>query len=144
MKTAARVLALSIVVLAAAASGREAEAGWPWGCGYGGYGGGYNWGFQQYALTNNQMPPYFAMYPPVYYRLPFGGRTYGSSPFAYPAEQVQYVAPRPVVVENQYVPAAKAKSTASSNGTSRRIAPMIVLNPYVQPEKDTPIASTER
>ena len=44
--------------------------------GYGGY-GGYN------VYTNSDRPPFYAMFPPVYYSYPVP-RPYGYSPFAYP------------------------------------------------------------
>jgi len=66
MRKFALLFAATAAVVVSAAS--TARADWPWDFAY--Y-GGYNWGFQRYALTNNQMPPYFAMFPPVYYRARF-------------------------------------------------------------------------
>jgi hypothetical protein len=132
---------IGIAVLCATGSAR---ADWPWDYGY--Y-GGYNWGFQRYALTNNQMPPYFAMFPPVYYRAPIQARTYGVSPFAYPPCECRHAAVKPEVIENPYVkpdpdakPMPSPKPKTDAKGKSARVEPLIIVNPYVTPEAPAAVA----
>lgn len=73
----------------------SADAYWGAFGGFGGYGGynlGYGYGFggrPEYwqSAYNSRVPPYFSLYPPVYYsgkivRIPFG-----ASPWAYPQGQ---------------------------------------------------------
>src|SRR5436305_13284406 len=99
---------LSIVALAFAAPS-TASAYWPyagWGYGTSGYGLGFN-----YASNYVPAPPYYAIYPPVYYSQQITARPYGASPFAWPAgfapityvEQGELTGPQPQVVENPFV-----------------------------------------
>ncbi len=53
------------------------------GFGAGGFNGGLGLGFFNYGAGSYQRPPYFAMFPPVYYSYAVP-RPYGYSPFAYP------------------------------------------------------------
>jgi len=74
-----KVLAIfGLAVAFAAGSALSAQAQFPCygGGGFGGY-GGYN------VYTNSDRPPFYAMFPPVYYSYPVP-RPYGYSPFAYP------------------------------------------------------------
>jgi hypothetical protein len=131
MKAASvRLGALFLVVAAVLAGSATAEAGWPWAYGY--Y-GGYDWAFQRSALLNNQLPPYYAMFPPVYYRAPIEARTYGTSPFALPpcnCEQAKGPV-QPAMIENPYIKEKTEPKSAQKSAEIRRPAPQIVLNPYV-------------
>jgi hypothetical protein len=103
-----------LVVLAWAAGSAQAVDGsfyWNWGgCSY------YPpyVGYQQYRL------PYFALYPPVYYSQ-VTPRSYGQSPFAYPA-----------------IPPV-AEATDAQTAPPQPV-PLRIINPYVsQQEVSTPV-----
>jgi hypothetical protein len=122
------LLASALALLALAPS--SASAYWPF-LGYGGYGGyGYGWGFNQ-ATNYVPAPPYYAIYPPVYYSSQITARHYGSSPFAwgpgmspitYAAQPAPPAAPEPLMIENPFAP--------SNKGTTKQVS-TIVENPYV-------------
>src|SRR5438876_2929451 len=99
---------LSIVALGLATPS-TASAYWPY-MGYWGYGtSGYGLGFNQ-ASNYVPAPPYYAIYPPVYYSSQITARHYGASPFAWPAgfSPITYVpqgdltAPEPEIIENPF------------------------------------------
>jgi hypothetical protein len=90
--------------------------------GYGFFGNGL------YGSIGWQTPPYYALFPPVYYSFPVP-RPYGYSPFAYPPG---YVTPtiEPVQAKqiiNPFVP-RKEVSPASDRTTA---APKVIVNPFV-------------
>jgi len=99
--------------------------------GYGGY--GYNYGVGYVAP-----PPYFSLFPPVYYSGEIVRRPYGSSPFAYPswyerpsavsysgaAVAAQSAPPQPLLIENPYVKSA-APAAAGASATPEKI-----VNPF--------------
>ncbi|HEY1602316.1 MAG TPA: hypothetical protein VGG64_22130 [Pirellulales bacterium] len=112
-----------------------AQAQWGFGGGFG-YGGGFGWGgggFANGAYTL-EPPPYFSIFPPVYYSH-VTPRPYGFSPFAYPGfaqtperigmQSTPYVPPR-----RQTVNRAASAQTVSK--------PVIIKNPYVLPEAERP------
>lgn len=72
--------------------------------------------------------PYFALHPPVYYSCPVP-RTYGYSPFAYPPGTMtpEVASPGPVVIQNKFVPRAKASKPKSDQVTQM---PLRITNPY--------------
>jgi hypothetical protein len=127
---------LSIVALAFSAPS-TASAFWPYfGYGYGGWGmSGYGLGFN-YGQSSLGNPPYYAIYPPVYYSHQITARHYGASPFAWPAgfsptaeyAYGQMTAPEPEIIENPYVTprAAKQMSVPAEN-----IEPVKLTNPFV-------------
>jgi len=125
---------LSLFLIAPA----SASAYWPY-LGYGGYGGyGYGWGFNQ-ATNYVPSPPYFAIYPPVYYSHQITARHYGASPFAWSGgmEPITYVphpataaAPEPMMVENPYFRGPKATSTQASASVAES-PPLKISNPFV-------------
>ncbi len=85
------------------------------------------WGNGLYSMSY-QSPPFYALFPPVYYSYPIP-RPYGYSPFAYPpgfttpeAEPIQAKE-----LANPYVPPKPVSPT--SNRTAA--APKVILNPYV-------------
>jgi hypothetical protein len=100
-----------------------------WGFGYGGFGLPYS----AYTLS---VPPYFALFPPVYYSH-VTPRPYGFSPFAYPGFMITPERIRmpstPFVprVQRQVVPAPAPAAQA-------RAKPVIIKNPYVLAEEDRP------
>lgn len=98
-----------------------ASAQMPWGNFYGGL-GGYNGFGYSYSYNSGvgyvSPPPYFSLYPPVYYSGQIVRRPYGSSPFAYPSWYER--------------PSVQQAFTASSSGMEANIPePKLVLNPFV-------------
>jgi hypothetical protein len=114
----------------------NASAQFPCYGGFGGYWGGF---FNRYS---DQNPPYFAMFPPVYYSVPVA-RTYGYSPFAYPpgvmTPEVQievpatimnpFVAPKNELPKGEPTPADNSSHRSASIGMPKRV--QLVVNPYV-------------
>jgi hypothetical protein len=113
-----------------------ASAYWP----YLGYGGGNPWGYN-YTFNSSvgyvPPPPYYAVFPPVYYSPHIQARHYGASPFAWYAgmEPITFInqgyvvaTPEPVMIENPYLaqpapaPAEQAKS---------EVQPLKIDNPHV-------------
>jgi hypothetical protein len=112
----------------------SASAYWPY-LGYGGF-GGYGWGFNQ-ATNYVPSPPYYAIYPPVYYNSHLNTRHYGASPYAwysgmspitYVGEPAAAAAPEPVMIENPWVKGAK---NASAKAMTINTVPLKVYNPFV-------------
>jgi hypothetical protein len=84
----------------------------------------WNWGgcsnYPPYVGYQQQRLPYFALYPPVYYNQ-IAPRSYGQSPFAYPA----------------IPPATEAAGTQTA---PPQPAPLRIINPYVsQQEVSRPV-----
>lgn len=131
-----RKLTLWLVVLVFAALPNVASAYWPY-LGYGGYGAyGYGWGFNQ-ATNYVPSPPYYAIYPPVYYSHQITARHYGASPFAWAGgmEPITYVgepgvaaAPEPQIIENPYVTKTNSKQASV---TEKVAEPLKMDNPFV-------------
>ena len=133
-----RNVCLSIVVIVCLLAPAQADAYWPYygygGFGYGNY--GYGWGFNQ-ATNYVPSPPYYAIYPPVYYAPYITARHYGASPFAwsggmepitYTPEPQPAAGPDPVIIENPFV--AGAKNT-SAKTTKIEAKPLKLANPFV-------------
>ena len=131
-----RKLTLSLVLLVFAALPSVASAYWPY-LGYGGYGAyGYGWGFNQ-ATNYVPSPPYYAIYPPVYYSHQITARHYGASPFAwtpgmepitYTGEPAMAASPEPQIIENPYVTTKSASKQASA---AEKVAePLKMDNPF--------------
>lgn len=133
-----RKLCLFSVVALCLFAPSSASAYWPY-LGYGGYGGyGYGWGFNQ-ATNYVPSPPYYAIYPPVYYSSQITARHYGASPFAWSGgmEPITYVpqpepaaAPEPEMIENPFFTGAKTTSKQTS-AEIREPQPLEVANPFV-------------
>lgn len=132
-----RKVAPLLVLLVFAALPNAASAYWPY-MGYGGYGGyGYGWGFNQ-ATNYVPSPPYYAIYPPVYYSHQITARHYGASPFAWTPgmEPITYgnmpsgmAAPEPEIIENPYV---TSKNTNKQVSTEEKVVePLKMDNPFV-------------
>ncbi|HWB08106.1 MAG TPA: hypothetical protein VG826_02590 [Pirellulales bacterium] len=91
-----------------------------------------------YGSMSWQAPPFYALFPPVYYGAPVR-RPYGYSPFAYPpgfmtpeAEPIQ-----PKEISNPYVP--RKSVTPSSDRTA--VAPKVIINPYVTRRSQSALAA---
>lgn len=119
---------LGLLILVAAVWGASSGAanaqvgGAPSFLGYGFSGNGL------YGSMNWQTPPYYALFPPVYYSFPVA-RPYGYSPFAYPPG---YVTPaiEPVqakTIINPFVPRKEAQPASDRTAS----APKVILNPFV-------------
>ena len=106
----------------------DAQAGSP---GWGPY-----WGGGVYTSGVRGWPPYFSLFPPVYYSYPVP-RTYGYSPFAYPlgspTPEITITDAQPGVMINPYVPKAES-SGASLEKTAG--GPLTIINPFVEPKVD--------
>jgi hypothetical protein len=114
---------------------------------YGGFWGGDSYYWYLYQLTRDGTigaPPYFSLYPPVYYSYPVP-RTYGYSPFAYP----NYVitpdplggSAKPETMINPYVPQPKTETKVDPTSAQTSAAPQMILNPFVGP---TAVARTDK
>jgi len=131
-----RNVCLSIAVVFCLMAPAQADAYWPY-LGYGGYGGyGWGWGFNQ-ATNYVPAPPYYSIYPPVYYAPYITARHYGASPFAWPAgfspityvPQGELTSPEPDIIENPFVAARPtSKQTVAPAG---EIKPVKLANPFV-------------
>lgn len=120
---------VGVVIVAAALWGMsacEAQAqvgGAPYALGYGFFGNGL------YGSMSTQPPPYYALFPPVYYSFPVA-RPYGYSPFAYPPGFVTPEGERVQAKEvvNAYVP----RKPVGKTGDRTASVPQVLLNPYVK------------
>lgn len=94
-----------------------------------GYGGGYGLRMGIYGLMNTEPPPYYALFPPVYYSFPVA-RPYGYSPFAYPPGTMTPDPERPVAKEvlNPYVP----RKPVAKPSIRTASAPREFINPFVE------------
>jgi hypothetical protein len=102
-----------------------------------------------YALTSwlwpsgslyvrDAIPPYFALFPPVYYSYAVP-RTYGFSPYAYPPGTITPASRQiaPLVVRNEYL----SGTTAAAEPGPQQRPPLRIVNPFVaQPAVPPPPA----
>ena len=87
-----------------------------------------------YLRGDIPVPPYFALHPPVYYSYPVP-RTYGYSPFAYPASVRTpeiVAAAEPETIINPYVPSSVKETKPSDDhentaATKTRPKPLVVI-----------------
>ena len=120
---------VGVVIVAAALWGMsacEAQAqagGTPYALGYGFFGNGL------YGSMITQPPPYYAIFPPVYYSYPVA-RPYGYSPFAYPPGFVTPESPRVQAKEvvNPYVP----RKPIGKMDDRTAFVPQLLVNRYIQ------------
>jgi hypothetical protein len=137
-----RTACLSLVLFVLALAPSTASAYWPY-FGYGGWGGG-PWGYNyNYGVGYVPPPPYYAIYPPVYYSPHINARHYGASPYAWPAgfEPTSYAVSRyveepaePLMVVNPYVQVEGAPAPAPTAADALQVsapAPLRVENPHV-------------
>lgn len=132
VKLVCGMLAVAIVTIT-----MQSAMAWegPFGCDF--HSRGYGVSGSLYGLGRVPVPPYFSLHPPVYYSVPVP-RTYGYSPYAYPAEMVTPdVRPAPQEVLNPFVPqpaeGAEKKAKPEAKKTSGKVAamPQFIANPYV-------------
>jgi hypothetical protein len=106
----------SLAALLLLALPSTSSAYWPY---YGAWGGG-PWGYpHQYAVGYVPPPPYYSIYPPVYYSPHITMRHYGSSPYAWPA-------------------GFSPTSYAVRGYAAKPAEPLMIVNPYVQVEGAAP------
>jgi len=80
------------------------------------------------SIYIGESPPYFALYPPVYYRYPVA-RTYGFSPFAYLSGAITPEGPiRPYVVRNMYEQGVEG---GVAEAEEPQVRPLRIKNPFV-------------
>ena len=135
-RTMIRKLCLLVVAALLVSAPSSASAYWPY-FGYGGFGqSGYGLGYN-YASNYVPAPPYYSIYPPVYYSHQITARHYGASPFAWPAgfspttyvPQGEITGPDPVVIENPFASSAKAAAKATATTADQPVAKEI-SNPF--------------
>jgi hypothetical protein len=123
-----RLLLPALTVLALfLASGSSAQAQYGGGCGW-----GYNYGGFNGSIARG-FPPYFSLFPPVYYSYPVP-RSYGYSPFAYPfgspTPEVQVEQVQAKLMVNPFVP----RPAVAEPATERTVGgPLLMRNPFVPP-----------
>jgi hypothetical protein len=139
-------IALVLALLLIAPTPAKAFWGYP-GYAYGyGVGYGYPGGWNNDFPSNNGLdfvppPPYYSVYPPVYYSPFITKRHYGASPYAWlpGMSPITYLPPRgPTIMRN---PNAGNSKPLDSKVASSASKPLLIENPFVQlPEKSAPIA----
>lgn len=136
-----RILPAALVLAFYLLSPGSAQAQYGYEYGFGPWGAFGLWNAQMALRSvNTPTPPYFSVYPPVYYD-GLIRRPYGDSPFAYwprrPQTRTILTAPRsapaPQIVENPFYRAAPTSPSdeapaASSNSTSQ-----LIRNPFYTP-----------
>lgn len=146
-----RCLLIVTVLLFSGGSAAKAQCGgWGYG-GYGGFGGGYIGPAWWQQNINSRTPPYFAMYPPVYYsgeitRIPYGASPWAALPYRHSTEHVRTMtaptstpsmeAPAPQIIENpHYKPSNKAQRTSNTTRQTAysESAGEFIRNPFYQP-----------
>lgn len=127
---------LTIAALVLLSLPSTASAYWP----YGGWGGG-PWGYgynYNYGVGYLPPPPYYAVFPPVYYSPHITARHYGASPYAWPAgfsptaytTRVSVAKPaEPLMIVNPYVQVEGAPAPAAAAQSSN--TPLRIDNPHV-------------
>lgn len=128
-----------------------------WGYGFGewgGFGGNPGWWNQPafgvagslYGSGYVPVPPYFSIHPPVYYSRQIIYRPMGDSPFAYLPRRSLAAAPayretaesevaEPELIENPYVHSSSDLASVKSASVARSW-PKMILNPFVQPQRE--------
>ncbi|HEX5106527.1 MAG TPA: hypothetical protein VFV87_22060 [Pirellulaceae bacterium] len=134
-----RSVCLSLAAVALLSIPAQADAYW----GYYGWGGGpwsygYNYNFGTGYLPP---PPYYSIFPPVYYSPHVTMRHYGASPYAWPAgfsptayAVRDYVArpAEPLMVVNPYVRVENATAPAVAKSEEVEATPPLAIdNPHV-------------
>ena len=115
-----------------------------WGYGFGGYPWGYGPAYTQ-STGYVPPPPYFAVYPPVYYSSHITARHYGASPYAWlpGMSPITYLPRRvPVMITNPRAAGAKPVDEPQKVATTREIKPLMVLNPFVQGTAPAAVSKT--
>ena len=127
-------LTLAGALLVVAALADIGRAQYPIGCVY-----PYNYG-SVYGSYGRGLPPYFSLFPPVYYSCPVP-RTYGYSPFAYPAgtptPEIHAEPAQAKLMINPFVPRSEVTKPATDQTTG---GPYTLVNPFVTEQDETAVA----
>jgi hypothetical protein len=133
-----RLCSIVVVMTFLLAAPGGAKAFWPyWGYVYG-FGNAWN----LHPTTNYvPSPPYYAIYPPVYYSPHITARHYGASPFAWqPGMQPITYVPEPGQARAATVPAG---TIPRGDLAEARVEPLRIDNPFVAGAKVAMISSVE-
>jgi hypothetical protein len=114
----------------------SASAYWPYG-GFGPWFNGYGYGYTSNYGGYIPAPPYYSVFPPVYYSAHITKRHYGAAPYAWPAgmQPITYVnytavpAIEPLMVENPHVAGARPTS-AEGKEVKIEVKPLKIDNPH--------------
>jgi hypothetical protein len=124
MTRCSKILTLAGALLLVSAMADVGRAQYPAGCLY-----PYNYG-SVYGSYGRGLPPYFSLFPPVYYSYPVP-RTYGYSPFAYPAgtptPEIQIEPVQAKLMVNPFVPRSEVTKPATDQMTG---GPYTLVNPF--------------
>ncbi len=122
MRKSLLIAVLGVFAIGAALTSHEARAGSPY------LGGTYYGGIDAYSTYSTESIPFYWQFSPVYYSLPVA-RTYGYSPYAYPAGvQTPEIIVEPEVMMNPYAPRGKTLAEPAGRVTSRVKR---IQNPFV-------------
>ena len=96
---------------------------------------GFAGGTGPYNMYTQDQPPFYALYPPVYYSRPMS-RAYGFSPFAYPpgysTPQNYFTSPMGLQTSAIYDTNAPAPM---ANTVAQAPTPLVIENPFVRSRK---------
>jgi hypothetical protein len=113
--------------------------GWGGGVGWGGsFPYGYPVGLTTYVPSPPPYPPYYSIYPPVYYSPFITKRHYGASPYAWlpGMSPITYLPPRAQFVMN---PHASEPTPANTNSVAKSATtPQVIHNPFVSVSSSNP------
>lgn len=128
---------LSLVALVLLSLPSVASAQWGgWG-GYGGWGGPWGNSYAyNYGVGYLPPPPYYAVFPPVYYSSHITARHYGASPYAWPAgfspTSFATRGPEPMLIVNREVPPVNgAAPLPAAQARNTEPKPLKINNPFV-------------
>lgn len=125
------LLFVSVVCFAWTSQAQAQRYGYGYRAPFYGYGMGYAYNALSYRV------PYFAAHPPVYYDR-ITPRSMGQSPFAYPPTFRDDVFPEAPIIKNPYVPEkpkAEKAEEMSQRVTAAQPQPVVIANPYFQPQQ---------
>jgi hypothetical protein len=134
-----RTVCLTVVALALLSLPSSASAYWgccgAWGGGYGGCGGAWGNSYAyNYGVGYLPPPPYYSVFPPVYYSPHITMRHYGASPYAWPAgfsPTAFAVRTQPVMVVNAHVAPAADEAAPALSAQATAPKPLRIDNPFV-------------
>jgi hypothetical protein len=122
------LLVLAVLIFAGGLAS-TADAQLPWRPGFG-------VGSSPYSLGQVPVPPYFSLHPPVYYSAPIP-RTYGYSPYAYPATvMTPELKPTAKMIINPYFKGEATEATQRTASQSK-----IIRNPFFENATVIPAAN---
>lgn len=126
-------LLAAVALLAAIPAVSHAQYGFGPGFGFGGFGGGWGGGYYTGGMGYVPPPPYYSVYPPVYYSHQIIRRPYGISPYA--AWPAPFTPITTTAQRREYSAAVLAESAPAPE-------PLVIVNPFVVGSEDFKPAST--